>query len=84
MPDSGRVTGRVVYSVAGRDGKRPFIVIGVTDDGRALIADGKLHTLEKPKKKNLAHLRITDGEIATDGLTNEKLRESLRSFETAR
>lgn len=52
--------GTVVRSKCGRDKKRVFLIVGVCDDGsgRVLVADGVLHTLSKPKKKNLAHLAV--------------------------
>lgn len=50
--------GAVVRSKSGRDRYRLYMIIGVTEDGRALIANGRLHTLEKPKKKNLRHLEV--------------------------
>ena len=73
--------GYVVRSLCGRDRKRVFLIVGADPEGtgRVLVADGKLHTLEKPKKKNLAHLAVlaaagdegtsilpgSDGEIAS-------------------
>jgi len=52
--------GYVVRSLCGRDRKRVFLIVGISPEGsgRVLVADGKLHTLEKPKKKNLAHLAV--------------------------
>lgn len=52
--------GSVVRSLCGRDRKRVFLIVGICSDGtgRVLVADGNLHTLEKPKKKNLAHLAV--------------------------
>lgn len=52
--------GSVVRSLCGRDRKRVFLIVGVCSDGtdRVLVADGALHTLEKPKKKNLNHLAV--------------------------
>ena len=54
--------GTVVYSVAGRDKKRPFVIVGVADEdsGTVYIADGSLHTFSSPK-----HLRIT-GSVLRD------------------
>lgn len=45
--------GTVVYSVAGRDKKRPFVIVGVADEdsGTVYIADGSLHILSSPKRK---------------------------------
>ncbi len=52
--------GSVVRSKCGRDKKRIFLIVGVCDDGtdRVLLADGDLHPLSKPKKKNLAHIAV--------------------------
>lgn len=77
--------GAVVRSKCGRDRYRVFAVVDVCDDGRVLVADGKLHTLECPKRKNLSHLSV----LAADGAaltslqlgTNEGLYRFLREFE---
>ena len=59
--------GTAVYSVAGRDKKRPFVIVGVADEdsGTVYIADGSLHILSSPKRKKLKHLRIT-GSVLRD------------------
>ena len=87
MSDEGRMNvksdalGRVVRSAAGRDKKRPFVIVAVNGDGTASIADGALRRLAKPTRKNLAHLVITDARIALDGLDDAAIREFLRSYE---
>ena len=48
-------TGRVVIPKLGRDKGRPMVVLKVEDEF-AYIADGRLRTVEKPKKKKLKHL----------------------------
>ena len=47
--------GTVVKSLAGRDKGYLLCVVG-WEDGYALVADGKERPLERPKKKNPAHL----------------------------
>ena len=42
--------GQVVYSISGRDKTMPFIVLAEEGD-YLYLADGKLRTLEHPKKK---------------------------------
>ena len=79
--DGIAIVGRVVYSAAGRDKKRPFIIVGVTDDGSALIADGKLRPVSKPKRKNLAHLIIKDAAFGEADFDDAAVREFLRSYE---
>lgn len=54
--------GAIVRSVCGRDRKRLFVIVGVCDDGRVLVADGRLHKLACPKKKNLRHIKVLAAE----------------------
>lgn len=51
--------GRLCRSLAGRDRGGYFIVVGVTEDGMVLIADGKTRPLARPKKKKRRHLHMT-------------------------
>lgn len=59
MEDNGQL-GRVVYSKAGRDKDKFFIIIGVLDEQYVYIADGNLRSVEKPKKKKIRHLVFTN------------------------
>ncbi len=67
--------GRIVVSRAGRDAGRKFVVVKVIDELFVEICDGDLRRVEKPKRKKIKHLDITD-EIA-EGLA-EKLRSGGR------
>lgn len=60
MIGSDPVIGRVVYSKAGRDEGKVFIIIGIVDEDFVLIADGDIRPAEKPKKKRIKHLKVTD------------------------
>lgn len=51
--------GQVVYSKAGRDKGRKFIVIEILDESFVLVTDGDLRRIEKPKKKKIKHLELT-------------------------
>jgi len=48
--------GRVVESIQGRDKGHFFLILEAAGD-IAMIADGRHHRLEKPKKKKTKHLR---------------------------
>ena len=48
--------GRVVQSIQGRD-KGHFFLVMEAAEGIVMIADGKHHRLEAPKKKKTKHLR---------------------------
>jgi len=81
--------GCIVRSLGGRDRKRVFLVTGICDEesGMVYIADGKLHPISRPKKKNLLHLAVLaaaeDAETSFLWGTDEELYESLQGFEGA-
>lgn len=52
--------GQLVKSKTGRDKGRFFIVVGILNEDFVLISDGDLRKIEKPKKKRIKHLEITD------------------------
>lgn len=59
MKDS-ELLGRVVRSTAGRDSSKFFIIMKIIDENYVEISDGDLRTEEKPKKKKIKHLYLTD------------------------
>lgn len=67
--------GQVVYSKAGRDTGKKFIIVGIVDESYVLISDGDLRRIEKPKKKKIKHLEVTQ-EVSE--LLNEKLEKKLK------
>jgi ribosomal protein L14E/L6E/L27E len=48
-----------VYSKAGRDNGKIFIITGLIDANYVYISDGDLRRVENPKKKKLKHLVVT-------------------------
>ena len=73
------IAGDIVYSLAGRDKDRIFIVLEVLDENYALLCDGKLRTLQKPKKKKIKHLKKTN---ITAELIKNKLAQNLEVTNT--
>lgn len=71
--------GRVVISSAGHDGGRRMVVTGA-DGGFVFVADGKERKLDSPKKKNVKHVRATSDLIEIEGLTDKRLRQTLRAL----
>lgn len=71
--------GRVVISFAGHDCGRPMVVTEA-GDGYVLVADGKERKLAAPKRKNNKHVRATNKVIDTEGLTDKRLRQTLRAM----
>ena len=58
------IPGSVVVSKAGRDQGRVFAVIQEVDQDFVLVANGKLRTMERLKKKRRKHLKPTGAVIA--------------------
>ena len=54
--------GSIVYSRAGRDEGRYFMVTAILDESYVSIVDGSVRKLAKPKKKKIKHLKNT-GEV---------------------
>ena len=62
--------GQICFSKAGHDKGGAFIILH-SDDTYAYIADGKLRTLEKPKKKKRIHIQISNEVNSEIMLENE-------------
>lgn len=81
--------GQVVYSKAGRDSGRKFVVVKVIDEIYVLISDGDLRRIEKPKKKKIKHLEVTGKVIVQLAekldknlkVTNPEIKKALSDFE---
>ncbi|MCL2224274.1 MAG: KOW domain-containing RNA-binding protein [Defluviitaleaceae bacterium] len=76
--------GTVVFSKAGRD-KGNVMVVLESDDKFATLADGKLRTLERPKKKKLKHIQPTNFQIQMQpecgrALQDADIRKQLKNF----
>lgn len=52
--------GRLAYSMSGRDKGKLFIIIGIINNEYVYISDGELRPTERPKKKKIKHLNITN------------------------
>ncbi len=61
--------GQMVFSKAGRDKGKAFIIIKHADEQYVYIVDGDLRRMDNPKKKKLKHLEITD--LKSDFIANK-------------
>ena len=72
--------GMIVKSDAGHDHNRFYVIVQMKE-GFAYIADGKRRPLEKPKRKNIRHLKGISCFIdLTQADTNPRLRRALRPW----
>lgn len=70
--------GRIAVSKAGRDTGRVFVILEVIDTYYVYIADGDLRKIDRPKKKKLKHLKLTDNVL--DNIA-EKLKKGTKVFD---
>ncbi len=74
------MVGQIVCSKRGRD-KGYFLVIVEENENFVLVCDGKERPLERPKKKNVKHIAVTNTVLQTDCFKNNKqLRKSLAIY----
>lgn len=81
--------GQIVVSRAGRDAGKKFVVVKVLDSDFVEISDGDVHRMEKPKKKRIKHLNITDQKSeglenklgSASKITNADIRKALAALE---
>lgn len=50
--------GQIAVSTAGRDAGTRYLVVKVLDDRYVEIVDGYTRVLNRPKKKNIRHLKL--------------------------
>ena len=76
------IRGTVVRSKAGRDGDSFLVVLEVLN-GFVLVADGKQRLIERPKRKNVKHIAITELIVKEEQLqTNRSIRHVLSDFKS--
>lgn len=69
--------GIVVRSEAGHD-KGELMLLLATDSKSALVCDGRQRRLEKPKRKNLKHIKATSFTLSEEETqSNKRLRKAL-------
>ncbi len=79
------IPGQLVFSRAGRDQGRYFLVYQVFDDGYVSLVDGSLRKVERPKRKKRKHLRGLDlvaNELTADAgtWTNSKVASAIETL----
>ncbi|KGP72468.1 KOW domain-containing RNA-binding protein [Pontibacillus yanchengensis] len=80
--------GQIVRVLQGREVEQYMIIIGVVDNRFVLLADGEKRKYDRPKKKNVHHIKLMDyispevqnSLLETGRVTNGKLRFALSKF----
>lgn len=77
--------GMAAISMAGHDEGQLYMILKAEGE-YVFLADGRLRTIEKPKKKNVKHIQImkkvllADGDCETKNIKNEEIRRILKSL----
>lgn len=72
--------GRIVCSLAGRD-KDCFMVVMELKEDKVFVCDGKHRPLERPKLKNIKHIKLTNSYLKEEQFkTNRSLRRALNEY----
>jgi len=82
--------GRIAVSSAGRDTGRVFVIKQIVDTYYVYIVDGDLRKMDRPKKKKLKHLKLTENVLSgiADKLENgtkvfdAEIRSAIRSLQS--
>ena len=80
--------GQIVQILQGREADQYAIVINIVDDRFVLLADGEKRKYDRPKKKNLNHVKamnfispeVQNSLLETGRVTNGKLRFAISKF----
>jgi len=70
--------GRIAVSKAGRDTGRVFVILEVIDTYYVYIVDGDLRKMDRPKKKKLKHLKLSEDVLSSIA---DKLKEGTKVFD---
>ncbi len=74
------VVGQIVFSKAGRDKGKPFIIIGI-DDNFIYLADGITRTIDKPKLKKIKHIQVTTTTVCLgEQITDCNLKQAINNY----
>ena len=80
--------GEVVYSIAGRDTGRYYIITEIENEDRVKVADGEIKSIKNAKRKNIRHIKSSGDvleKIAQKLINNEQvfdseIKSALRSY----
>ena len=80
--------GMMAWSLAGHDRGKMYVIVGAEQE-YALLSDGDLRPLDKPKRKNWKHLQVKKQipqelqKLNWDQIKNEEIKRSIKLAEKA-
>ena len=76
---NGYDIGRLAVSKAGHDQGNVYVIIGA-DEAYVYLADGKIRTLEHPKKKKRKHVQLILRKFDISGADNTAVKRILKEW----
>ncbi|SHI49277.1 KOW domain-containing RNA-binding protein [Parasporobacterium paucivorans] len=74
--------GTLVFSRAGHDKDNLYVIISEEPE-YVFLADGKIKTIENPKKKNKKHIQVIHSKIETEKtITNEDIKRGIKLYKS--
>ncbi|MDO4314028.1 MAG: KOW domain-containing RNA-binding protein [Eubacteriales bacterium] len=72
-------TGMLARSKAGHDAGRVYVIMDI-DDAYVYLADGRIRTLENPKKKKIRHIQLINRVYDVASVNDAQIRRILKEF----
>ena len=72
-------TGMMARSQSGHDAGKVYVITKV-EEAYVYLVDGKIRTLDKPKKKKKKHVQIILKQYETAGADDGKIRQILKTW----
>lgn len=76
------VIGAIVESVSGGDSGKFYLIVGIESNGYVLLVDGKRHKLDKPKRKNPKHVKLSGNSVKILPKTDASVVTAIRRNKT--
>lgn len=72
--------GMLVKSKAGHDAKKVYVIVDI-DDAYVYLVDGRIRTLDRPKKKKKKHVQLICREYDISEVDDAGIRRILREWD---
>lgn len=72
--------GMLVRSLAGHDKGKLYIIIEEID-GKLMLTDGKIRTLERPKAKKVMHVQLIRKKLEDKEFTDISIRSFIKKYQ---
>lgn len=76
---AGYRKGMLARSKAGHDAGKVYVIMDV-DDAYVYLADGRIRTSERPKKKKIKHIQLIEREYNVSSADDAQIRRIIKEY----